>query len=108
MSAGAEFAATTEDKLLEARLENVKARTAMLGEKLERRKTELFNEWSQAFYAAFCEAFSKFKNELVALHLSEDQLKTLHEKLELALQSLQDKLDFLEQDYGKEEEDDKT
>ena len=105
---GQTFAATVEDQLQEARLANVKARTAMLGEKLERRKTELFSEWSQAFFEAFTEAFTKFKNELIALQLTEKQLSTLQEKLSLALQSLKDKLDFLEQDYAKDdkEEDD--
>lgn len=105
---GQTFAATVEDQLQEARLANVKARTAMLGEKLERRKTELFNEWSMAFFEAFAEAFTKFKNELIALQLNEKQLSTLQEKLSLALQSLKDKLDFLETDYGKDdkEEDD--
>ena len=105
---GQTFAATVEDQLQEARLANVKARTAMLGEKLERRKTELFSEWSQAFFEAFTEAFTKFKNELIALQLTEEQLSTLQEKLSLALQSLKDKLDFLEQDYAKDdkEEDD--
>ena len=105
---GQTFAATVEDQLQEARLANVKARTAMLGEKLERRKTELFSEWSQAFFEAFTEAFTKFKNELIALQLTEEQLSTLQEKLSLALQSLKDKLAFLEQDYAddKDEDDD--
>lgn len=105
---GQTFAATVEDQLQEARLANVKARTAMLGEKLERRKTELFSEWSQAFFEAFTEAFTKFKNELIALQLTEEQLSTLQEKLSLALQSLKDKLDFLEQDYAKDDNDDKN
>ena len=77
----------------------------MLGEKLERRKTELFSEWSQAFFEAFTEAFTKFKNELIALQLTEEQLSTLQEKLSLALQSLKDKLDFLEQDYANNDDD---
>lgn len=103
---GAEFAVTSEERLREAQIANTEARTRMLSEKLERRKAELFNEWSRAFFEAFCEAFTKFKNELIALHLSEEQLSTLQEKLSLALQSLRDKLDFLEQDYSKKEEED--
>ena len=102
---GAEFAVTSEERLREAQIANTEARTRMLSEKLERRKTELFNEWSQAFFEAFTEAFTKFKNELIALQLSEEQLSTLQEKLSLALQNLKDKLDFLEQDYAKDDND---
>lgn len=102
---GAEFAVTSEERLREARIANTEARTKMLIEKLERRKTELFNEWSRAFFEAFCEAFTKFKNELIVLQLTEEQLSNLQEKLSLALQSLKDKLDFLEQDYGKDDKD---
>ena len=100
------FAATVEDQLQEARLANVKARTAMLGEKLERRKTELFSEWSAAFFGAFSEAFSKFKNELIALQLTEEQLATLQDKLNFALESLSDKLAFLEADYADDKDED--
>lgn len=102
---GAEFAVTSEERLREAQIANTEARTRMLSEKLERRKTELFSEWSHAFFEAFTEAFTKFKNELIALQLSEEQLSTLQEKLSLALQNLKDKLDFLEQDYAKDDND---
>lgn len=76
------------------------------GEKLERRKTELFNEWSEAFFTAFSEAFSKFKNELISLQLSEEQLTTLQDKLDFALKSLSDKLAFLEADYVADDKED--
>ena len=102
---GAEFAVTSEERLREAQIANTEARTRMLSEKLERRKTELFNEWSQAFFEAFTEAFTKFKNELIALQLSEEQLITLQDKLNLALESLKNKLVFLETDYANNDDD---
>lgn len=102
---GAEFAVTSEERLREAQIANTEARTRMLSEKLERRKTELFNEWSQAFFEAFSDAFAKFKGELIALQLSEEQLSTLQDKLNLALESLKNKLDFLEQDYANNDDD---
>ena len=103
---GNAFAATVEDQLQAAQLDNIKARTKMLTEKLERRKTELFNEWSEAFFTAFSEAFSKFKNDLISLQLTEEQLATLQDKLDFALKSLSDKLAFLEADYADDKEED--
>ena len=95
-----------DSQLQAAQLDNIKARTKMLGEKLERRKTELFNEWSEAFFTAFSEAFSKFKNDLISLQLTEEQLTTLQDKLDFALKSLSDKLAFLEADYADDSKED--
>lgn len=94
-----------DSQLQAATLEKIKVQTKAQREKLERRRTELFNEWSMAFFEAFTEAFTKFKNELIALQLSEEQLSILQKKLSLALQSLKDKLAFLEADYADDDED---
>jgi len=48
------------------------------------------------------------KNRLIELHLNEEQLKTLTESIDLALESMQTKLDFMYNDFmenGLEKED---
>lgn len=48
------------------------------------------------------------KNRLIELHLSEEQLKTLTDSIDLALGSMQTKLDFMYNDFmenGLEKED---
>lgn len=39
------------------------------------------------------------KNRLIELHLSEEQLKTLTDSIDLALGSMQTKLDFMYNDF---------
>lgn len=99
-----DIAATPSDELTAARLENIKARTAMLQEKLEAHKQELWSEWNAAFFECFTEAFAKFKNDLISLHLGEEQLGILTQKLESALKIMQDKLDAMWSDFNKEQE----
>lgn len=94
----------TSDELNAARLDNLKARTKLIEEKLENRKQELWAEWNEAFFEAFTEAFSKFKNDLISLHLGEEQLSILTEKLENALSLMQDKLDAMWNKFSNDEE----
>ena len=96
--------AAVDDDLAAARLENLKARTSLINEKLENRKQELWAEWNEAFFETFSEAFAKFKNELISLHLNEEQLKELTEKLENALKLMKDKLDAMYTNFSKEDE----
>ena len=87
-----------------ARIENLKARTKYVEERLEQHKKELFEEWSEKFYEVFAESFARFKNELISLHLNEDQLSTLNEKLDNSLKMMQDKLISIWLDFEKEQE----
>lgn len=102
-----------DSQIQAANLEKTKVQTKALREKLERHRQEIWNSWSEEYFKCFAEAFSKFKNELIALHLTPKQLKVLQDKLESALESLQAKLDFMYNDFmenglGKEDlEDDK-
>ena len=101
-------AALSNDELTAARLDNLKARTALIEQKLEEQKQTIWNEWNMAFFDAFAEAFSKFKNELISLHLNEGQIAALAGKLENALKLMQDKLDamwtkFKEGEKGQEQ-----
>ena len=96
------------DELTAARLSNLKARTALIEQKLEEQKQTIWNEWNEEFFDAFAEAFSRFKNELISLHLSEEQLAALTGKLEGALGLMKDRLDamwtkFKEGEKGQEQ-----
>ena len=95
---------STNDELTAARLENLKARTLLINEKLESRKSELFSEWSEKFFEIFSNSFAKFKNEIIALHLTEEQLKVLTDKLENALLSMQDGLLQINSEFIDEQE----
>ena len=92
------------DELTAARLDNLKARTRLIEEKLEARKSELWSEWNSVFFEAFTEAFAKFKNEIISLHLNEEQLTVFQEKLETALTLMKTRLDGMWNRF-KEEED---
>ena len=96
---GAEFAVTLDDRLREAQLSNLTARTKALGEKMERNRQQIWNSWNEQFFECFTVAFARFKNTLVGLQLSEEQLKSLNEGLDIALASMKDKLDFMYNDF---------
>lgn len=88
-----------DSQLQAAQLDNIKARTKALGEKLQRNRQELWNGWSQEFFECFSQSFAKLKNTLVSLQLDEEQLQTLNEALDSALSSMKDKLDFMFIDF---------
>lgn len=94
-------------ELQAARLENLRARTSLINEKLESRKSELFTEWTEKFFSIFSASFGKFKNELISLHLNEEQLATLTEKLEYALKTMKDGLDAINAEWMDEDEQEK-
>ncbi len=97
-----------DSQIQAANLEKTKVQTKALREKLERQRQEIWNGWSEEFFQCFTEAFAKVKNRLIELHLSEEQLKTLTDSIDLALESMQTKLDFMYNDFienGLEKED---
>lgn len=96
--------ALANDELTAARLDNLKARTALIEQKLAEQKQTIWNQWNEEFFDAFTEAFGKFKNELISLHLSEEQLNVLTTKLENALTIMQDKLDSMWSRFKNESE----
>ena len=90
--------------LNEARRQEIIVRTKYLEQKIEKRKLELFEEWSEKFYMLFSKNFAKFKNTLIDLHLEEKQLKTLNENLEFALTNLEEGLNEILNDYVNEDD----
>lgn len=78
--------------LNEARRQEILMRTKYLSQKIEKRRLELFEEWSEKFFFIFSKNFAKFKNTLIDLHLDEKQLKKLNENLDFALENMETSL----------------
>jgi len=83
------------DELTAARLDNIRARTALLEQKIEEQKQSIWNEWNEAVFEEFSTAFARVKNVLIGLHLDEEQIKQLNDGIDDALKSLSDKLDAM-------------
>lgn len=88
--------------LNEARRQEIIMRTKFLEQKIEKKKNELFNEWSERFFEIFSKNFAKFKNTLIDLHLEEKQLHKLTENLNLALENMEDGLNEILQEHMNE------
>ena len=91
--------------LNEARRQEVIMRTKYLSQKIEKKKLELFEEWSERFFQIFSKNFGKFKNTLIDLHLEEKQLNKLNENLDLALENMKEGLNEILNEYMNDEED---
>lgn len=87
-----------------ARLEEIIARTKWINQKLDKKKQELYQEWSERFFLIFSREFSKFKNSLIDLRLEETQLSKLKENLEFAISNLEESLTEIYTEYMKEDE----
>ena len=90
--------------LNEARRQEIIMRTKYLSQKIEKRKLELFEEWSEKFFMIFSKNFAKFKNTLIDLHLEEKQLKKLNENLDFALSNLEEGLNEILNEYMNEDD----
>ena len=91
--------------LNEARRQEILMRTKYLSQKIEKKRLELFEEWSERFFQIFSKNFGKFKNTLIDLHLDEKQLKKLNENLDFALENMEEGLSDILTDYVNDEED---
>ena len=91
--------------LNEARRKEIIVRTKYLEQKIEKKKNELFEEWSERFFQIFSKNFAKFKNSLIELRLEEKQLKKLNENLDLALENMEIGLTEILNEYMNDEED---
>ena len=90
--------------LNEARRQEILMRTKYLSQKIEKRRLELFDEWSKQFFQIFSKNFGKFKNTLIDLHLEEKQLKKLNENLDFALENMEEGLSDILTDYVTEDD----
>lgn len=91
--------------LNEARRKEIIVRTKYLEQKIEKKKNELFEEWSERFFQIFSKNFAKFKNTLIDLHLEEKQLQKMNENLDLALENMEIGLTEILKEYMNDEED---
>ena len=93
-----------EIDIQQARRKKIIKETEYLDQKIVAKKEQLFTEWSEKFFVIFSKAFAKFKNSLIDLHLSDDQVSKLNQNLEFALQNMQMSLDDIKKEYINEEE----
>ena len=91
--------------LNEARRQEILVRTKYLEQKIDKKKNELFEEWSERFFQIFSKNFAKFKNSLIELRLEEKQLKKLNENLDFALENMEEGLNEILNEYVNDEED---
>lgn len=85
--------------LQEARRQKIIKETEYLSQKITAKKEQLFSEWSERFFMVFAKNFAKFKNSLIELHLTQEQMEKLNENLEFALKNMEESLDEIENEY---------
>ena len=102
---GIDLLPNTSAELTEAKLQNIRARTAVLEEKLEAHKKEMFADWSEKFFEVFTDCFAKLKNAFISLHLNEEQITILNDTLEMSLKNMDAKLSQIWNEFDKNEED---
>lgn len=92
----------------EARRQKIIKETEYLSQKIAAKKEQLFADWSERFFIVFSKNFAKFKNCLIELHLTKEQMEKLNENLEFALKNMEESLNEIENDYisgGEDNED---
>ena len=72
-----------------AKIAKTKKDTEVQEERLERRKLELYNQWSERFYQVFADSFGRMKNCLVAMHLNQEQIAVFNQTLQNCLNNMQ-------------------
>lgn len=93
-------------QLKKARKDKIQKQTAFLQERLQRRKLELYNQWSERFYQVFADNFGKFKNELINLHLNQQQISSLQQSLDNCLNNMQLCLSDIWNEFAKKDAED--
>ena len=74
---------------LKTKIAKTKKDTEVQEERLERRKLELYNQWSERFFEVFVDNFGKMKNCLVSMHLDEEQISVFNQTLQNCLNNMQ-------------------
>lgn len=87
-----------------AKIAKTKKDTQVQQQRLERRKLELFNEWTQNFYQVFADSFGPLKNNLISLHLNQEQIKTFNECLDNCIQNMELKLNQIWNEFTNKEQ----
>lgn len=87
-------------QLKQARKEKILQQTKLIGQRLQQRKKELFNDWSQSFFDSFSNHFGKLRNCLVQMHLNEQQINIFNETLDKCLQNMELDLNHIQSDFN--------
>lgn len=91
-----------------AKIAKTKKDTAFLQERLQRRKLELYNQWSERFYEVFADNFGKMKNCLVSMHLNQQQISVFNQTLDNCLNNMQLGLSDIWLEFARGDEDAKA
>lgn len=89
-----------------AKIAKTKKDTEVQQQRLQRRKLELYNQWSERFFQLFADSFGKFKNELINLHLNQEQIASLQQSLDNCLNNMQLGLVDIWNQFAKQEQQD--
>ena len=75
--------------LKRARKQKILRQTKLIEQRLGQRKRELYYQWSQRFFECFSSCFGKLKNNIVELHLNEEQVNKFNTILDTCLKNMQ-------------------
>lgn len=89
-----------------AKIAKTKKDTEVQQQRLQRRKLELYNQWSERFYQLFADSFGKFKNQLINLHLNQQQIASLQQSLDNSLNNMSLGLCDIWNQFAKQEQQD--
>ena len=75
--------------LKKARKQKLIRQTKLIQQRLGQRKRQLFYSWSQRFFDCFSNHFGRLKNNIVELHLNEEQVNKFNTILDTCLNNMQ-------------------
>lgn len=87
-----------------AKIAKTKKDTQVQQQRLERRKLELYNQWSERFFEVFADSFGPLKNNLIALHLNQQQIQSFNKSLDNCIQNMELKLNQIWNEFTRKED----
>lgn len=75
--------------LKRARKQKILRETKLIQQRLGQRKRQLFYSWSQRFFECFSNHFGRLKNNIVELHLNEEQVNKFNTILDTCLKNME-------------------
>ena len=90
--------------LKRARKQKILKETKLIEERLFQRKRQLFYNWSQRFFQCFSDHFGKLKNNIVELHLNEQQVTKFNQILDKCLDNMKINLDEIWNEFNQQKQ----
>lgn len=90
--------------LKKARKEKILRQTKLIEQRLSQRKRQLYYDWSQRFFECFSSCFGKLKNNIVELHLNEEQVIKFNQILDTCLNNMQINLNQIWDQFHQQKE----